>query len=927
MAVIQNPVTTDVPVYDTAWQLFGGATVAEAETYFDKLAEYGFAGCWAFVLHHDPYTIVGNYRNGGTIGFVNGSSQLRLNSGYITRVTDILNAAAARNIKIGFGLAWQNTYLPGGGTGAAAARGILTTSNAADYMTYIAGLWDGHSAIEAWLTGGDAGTNNTDANIQVWRNMATAYQGNYSEKPFWYHSPTSNGNEGSTSNPFRHLNYQDETWLSVAGIQSGHSQDASTTQTEMTTAVSTYNAKGIDVWEGEPRYYKIDFTWIPVQFRCPDEADVVATAQAGRNAGVQGYVYGDSRRWNWMGGFGTCDVAYSPANLALTFGTQETSVLEVFAAPSEVTAINNGYAAGSLSAQATVTNGPATGWTWTIDNGGTVTSGQGTSNATFAMTANGTYTIGVTATTVNPNGGTAVDDFVQVVNDLGGGPPPVGDSELELTLTVNTLPSAYFIGIVEDDELPENQPYNLQFGATDDFQATEFRVTIQRDSDDEYWNGTDWQVASTYVTVDVADSTLITGAYVTPPLLESETYLFTVQAVDSEGELSPIVAGTSSLSNITTGEVVSNIVTSTETQADPLSHPALTGFYRVLYADVATGLIHGELPLAALSWSRVLNGAGHIAARIPLDVGYSDIGLTQTNLLPGRTALWVERGGVIVKGGIIVGYPTLNLATNSVDIEAQGFHAYYRRRVLRATKHWFDTEQLTIAKELVDVAAADIRVETASMTSGVVRTRRYPWWTFQNIGQAVEQLANTDDGFDFHHEYRWDNTTGLPTALWTPIYPKTGRDTNIVFDVDANCDYSSVQVDGTGLGNTVITVGAGEGDATVFDVQTDGGQLAAFPPYEDVNSYTDVVRLETLQEHGRERLKRIAQPITRARVTVRRDAGPQIGTFQPGDRVTFRASQGWWEETGTYRIVGYNVSMGSGEEVVTVDLAPLVVFT
>ena len=321
--------STSIPVFDTAWQMFARASLSEADQYFNALDDWGFTGAWAAVLHHAPGTHLNNYNGGGQIGSVNSSGEIVLSSGYINRVQDILDTAQRHDQQVGLVVAWQNTYLPGGDTGSDAAsngaEGTLTTSNAAAYGRQMVQHFGNHPAVSQWVFGGDAGTNNTDANIAVWRTMATAIRDTGNNIPINYHTPTS-ANESGT---FRHLNYANETWLDAIAPQTGHQQLASETERELRAAGAAYN---VPVWAGEPRYFGINFDWVAASFRDPGVDEVRADAQAAENAGVAGYVYGDAGRWAWcafQNGVGDASPC-SASNIAASFGAGEQAVLTVF---------------------------------------------------------------------------------------------------------------------------------------------------------------------------------------------------------------------------------------------------------------------------------------------------------------------------------------------------------------------------------------------------------------------------------------------------------------------------------------------------------------------------------------------------------------------------------------------------------------------
>lgn len=359
--------------------------------------------------------------------------------------------------------------------------------------------------------------------------------------------------------------------------------------------------------------------------------------------------------------------------------------------------------------------------------------------------------------------------------------------------------------------------------------------------------------------------------------------------------------------------------------SDTYATPPATDYYRVLYADAKTGVVYGELPTLAFSWSETLNGAGTISVDVPVRVDNPSPAFTAENLRPGATTLWVVRDGVILFGGMLTAKQAIDVGANRATLSGVGFHGYMRRRHIRSDLVFAGVDQFTIAQTLIDLAAGDVRVVTGSDTSGRTRSRTYLWHEMKPIAEAIEDLAATDDGFDFRYTYAFvDN---VPTPTFTTTYPNTGNVTSIRLDVGSNCSLASLEQDGTQLGNTAITLGAADNDVTPMSVVTDPAGLSGRPIFESVESFPQITDPDTLDEHGRDRIKKLGQPIDRMTVILYQGMNPSLGTFRPGDQVTVTGSLGWWQASGTYRITGYAATVVDGGETVTVDVAPLEVFT
>ncbi len=315
---------TNIPVYDTAWQMFARATPEQADEYFAELKERGFSGAWAAVLSHAPSRYIDSYPGGGTVGeFTNG--EIVLSAGYIAHVNDILDTAHAHGMKVGLVVAWQNLYLPDGMSDAHLpssdlVRQTLDTRNADAYGRQMVTAFGFHPAVNAWVFGGDGGTNNTVDNIAVWDIMAQAIRDEGSTLDIGIHLP-----------PYEYdsLLYADVDFLDFAAPEIGHNKTPAEAQWEMEQAVAAYD---IPVWMGEARYFNNDFQWLPESKRNPGAIEMAQDAQASKNAGVSGYLYGDAGRWNWCAGYGDstpCD----RENIVDSFGLGEDAVIAIFSNP------------------------------------------------------------------------------------------------------------------------------------------------------------------------------------------------------------------------------------------------------------------------------------------------------------------------------------------------------------------------------------------------------------------------------------------------------------------------------------------------------------------------------------------------------------------------------------------------------------------
>lgn len=373
--------------------------------------------------------------------------------------------------------------------------------------------------------------------------------------------------------------------------------------------------------------------------------------------------------------------------------------------------------------------------------------------------------------------------------------------------------------------------------------------------------------------------------------------------------------------------------------------------YRLLYTDLKTGIIKGELPVISFGWSDGINASGSLSATLPLDDsstieapdgagGSEEVDIPQTitidTLAPGRTGIYVERDGVLLWGGVIW-TAELNVASSTINIGAGGFMTYLDRLHLVQDYNPSGIDQGAIAKSLVDTAmalpGADIGITMATPTVSTSRTRNY--WSTERpvVGELFRQLADVKNGFTWGFTYTYDNTTDPdnPTVLAAIVLDvePLGRSTNIVFELGVNVGLLSLSLDGSSMANAVTyTTTVDTTNATLYVTESDAASQVSYPRLETVVQATDVRDVDTLTAKAQHHLQRTKTAVERLSLSAYTDAEPNLGSYTPGDQATVRGSHGALQVSGTYRLVDLNVSVDtSGLEVTNINLVPLEVFS
>jgi len=373
--------------------------------------------------------------------------------------------------------------------------------------------------------------------------------------------------------------------------------------------------------------------------------------------------------------------------------------------------------------------------------------------------------------------------------------------------------------------------------------------------------------------------------------------------------------------------------------------------YRLLYTDLKSGIIRGELPVISFGWSDGINESGSFSAVIPLDAsgtitapdgsgGVTTLALPQLitleRLAPGRTGVYVERGGVLLWGGIIW-TAQLNVSGSTIDIGAAGFMSYLDRLHLSSDYRPVGVDQGAIAKAIVDRAmalpGANIGITMATPTVSMSRTRSYESVERPELGTLFRQLAEVEQGFTWRFNYSHDTETDpnnptIKAAVTIDTRP-LGQPTNIVLELGVNIQLLDLSLDASDMANVVTYVStAGDTGALIHSTETSAASQTSYPRLESVVQASDIKERATLRSKAKQHIKRSVGAMERIKAEVDTTAIPVLGSYRPGDQVTLRGSYGALTVSGTYRIVDLSVSVSTeGEETADISLVPLGVFS
>ena len=340
--------------------------------------------------------------------------------------------------------------------------------------------------------------------------------------------------------------------------------------------------------------------------------------------------------------------------------------------------------------------------------------------------------------------------------------------------------------------------------------------------------------------------------------------------------------------------------------------------YTYLFCDLRTDVLLAELPLADVTYSFELNGIGSLRGTIP----YNNETLPldpETASTPGRTAVYVDRDGVLVWGGIVW---TRTDATGGKQIQAAEFLSYYQHRYVKKTLST-DTS-LLVNPAFVEAGGQRIYAEQkytvwsllryasdqpggslgldlnpiATQPTGISRTTTYFGYERPEIYKSIAELAGADDGFDFTIEVGWTQVANnQPPAryrrarVWFPRRGLTAAEGGLVFSKGGQSgsilSYDWPE-DGTSLVTEMSGLGAGSGEAKI--VKTAAAQDlidSGWPLLEGVATYDGVTDEAQVQGLTNAELQAQSQSQVQPTFEVSADTDPQFGSYSVGDEALF----------------------------------------
>jgi hypothetical protein len=258
-----------------------------------------------------------------------------------------------------------------------------------------------------------------------------------------------------------------------------------------------------------------------------------------------------------------------------------------------------------------------------------------------------------------------------------------------------------------------------------------------------------------------------------------------------------------------------------------------------------------------------------------------------------RTAVFVDRDGTLIWGGILW-TRQYDPVSETLTVGGNEFWSYFRRRFITDPTSYLSTDQLAIARGIIGWAQGkpngDIGVQIGAETSGVARDFTSYSFELKPVAEAVEELSQLDDGFDFLIDVAYEGN--VPTKKLRLGYPRLGSHgagSELLFEFPGNAIEPAWNEDGTESANVMYLQGEGGGDAMVRATIASPDMLdAGFPLLDGTMAVKDTSDPAQLEERARAVALARRSAITVPKLRVLANADPKLGTYGPGDDARVR---------------------------------------
>lgn len=305
-----------------------------------------------------------------------------------------------------------------------------------------------------------------------------------------------------------------------------------------------------------------------------------------------------------------------------------------------------------------------------------------------------------------------------------------------------------------------------------------------------------------------------------------------------------------------------------------------------IFGDMLTGQIIEEIRLQGVSMTRGF-GQGELRGSFQLD----QTGKNNEDLMSateeGRSYVVCTRDSQPVWGGI-VWTRTYQSQAKVYELYCKAFEHYPEYRLIRSDFSRIDDEQrnifLDLWQDMMDDSNSIQITLPSSFASVIVKSLEIKAVEYKKYRQAMDEIANGDDGFDWTIDIA--QIGGTFTRTLRVGYPTLGSTESLVLYYDGEITNYWNNGSMGGRATHVYGVGAGEGSSALVQEVIHSDLVASnFPRYDVALSFKDITDSAALTSLTIQaaRFRKAGVPIYT--IEVKGDLEPQFGSYGLGDEV------------------------------------------
>lgn len=275
------------------------------------------------------------------------------------------------------------------------------------------------------------------------------------------------------------------------------------------------------------------------------------------------------------------------------------------------------------------------------------------------------------------------------------------------------------------------------------------------------------------------------------------------------------------------------------------------------------------------------------------------------------------------------------MRSNSLDSRVSfaliGLWDFFRNRYVRPTFVRTATDLMTIVTDLVthcqtSQPSSDLSFTTSSAASGIIQDFTINDYDFKYYGDAIEDLARSQERFDFRCDTAID-AAGAITRVFTATYPQIGTRRSVVVEYGKNMESYQWNRDGSSRATRTWGIGSGEASAASLALSEDTSTFGRVPLRETLLTRKDLDlsqqdQLQSIVDGERRKNNTPIETISCVIVS-ENNSEEFVGAFNIGDSIMCTIDDGFTQIDGWYRVLAMDVTVSPDmQETISLDLGP-----